>query len=740
MILLPKGLFGFQEACASWLTETVAREDSRQTLVVKAPTGAGKTIILIDFIDRYLSRENANTVFVWLCPGKGDLEEQSRQKMQKLLPGRPARTLADALQLGFAPGSTAFINWELVTKRGNRAIGEGERKNLYDRVAEAKRRGTEFVIIIDEEHSNDTKKAAGLLEAIGPRHIVRVSATAKTHRLCEFYEIDEREVIAAGLITKALYINEDVDYNGHFESEHGYLIALADKKRQEIARAYAVQPGATGEIRPLCLIQFPNASDRLIAAVEEKLAAMGYTYENGLVAKWMSDSGDKRNLEGITAPNARPVFLLMKQAIATGWDCPRAKILVKLRERMSEDFEIQTIGRLRRMPEARHYGVDVLDFCYLYTFDEKYKQSIKANLSQAFEVKRLPLKDKCRGFVLEKQLRNRDAGTLGERESFFAIADYFRDTYGLGTIKADNRLRLEASGYRFDRELVGLLREGKFITTASILEENVGEYRVTRRPVDTHTHGMDMLHAIDRIKTAVGMPTQKTRTVLERLFRESVASPRKLLALDTPGFYAFVINNEPKLREDFRGATAQMARQIAMPSAKTAAFRLPEQELFRYDPEEPGARVLRTAAYEGYSTAMLVEGVRSKCERLFEAYCETRPDVDWVYKNGDTGLAYFSVVYLDGLEKPRLFYPDYIVKKADGTVWIVETKGGEAQGESQNIDRQTANKFAAFGRYAAEKGLRWGFVRDKNERLRMNNTVYTESLQTEHWKPIDEIF
>ena len=234
MILLPKGLFGFQEACAGWLTETVAREDSRQTLVVKAPTGAGKTIILIDFIDRYLSRENANTVFVWLCPGKGDLEEQSRQKMQKLLPGRPARTLADALQLGFAPGSTVFINWELVTKRGNRAIGEGERKNLYDRVVEAKRRGTEFVIIIDEEHSNDTKKAAGLLEAVGPRHIVRVSATAKTHRLCEFYEIDEREVIAAGLITKALYINEDVDYNGHFESEHGYLIALADKKRQDM--------------------------------------------------------------------------------------------------------------------------------------------------------------------------------------------------------------------------------------------------------------------------------------------------------------------------------------------------------------------------------------------------------------------------------------------------------------------------------------------------------------------------
>lgn len=101
-----------------------------------------------------------------------------------------------------------------------------------------------------------------------------------------------------------------------------------------------------------------------------------------MVAKWMSDTKEKINLDGITDLSANPVFLLMKQAIATGWDCPRAKILVKLRENMSEDFEIQTIGRLRRMPEAKHYDVDVLDFCYLYTFDEKYKEGIKAAMSE----------------------------------------------------------------------------------------------------------------------------------------------------------------------------------------------------------------------------------------------------------------------------------------------------------------------------------------------------------------------
>lgn len=44
--------------------------------------------------------------------------------------------------------------------------------------------------------------------------------------------------------------------------------------------------------------------------------------------------------DSITKSNAAPVFLLFKQALSTGWDCPRAKILVKLRENMSETLHL----------------------------------------------------------------------------------------------------------------------------------------------------------------------------------------------------------------------------------------------------------------------------------------------------------------------------------------------------------------------------------------------------------------
>ena len=137
--------FEFQEKAVLTLIDLTTGAH-KQTVTVKSPTGSGKTIILINYIDEYLSKIDSNTAFVWLCPGKGDLEEQSRKKMQKFAPTRNAQTLMDALNTGFTAESTTFINWELMTKTGNRAISDGERKNLFDRIAEAHRNGINFII------------------------------------------------------------------------------------------------------------------------------------------------------------------------------------------------------------------------------------------------------------------------------------------------------------------------------------------------------------------------------------------------------------------------------------------------------------------------------------------------------------------------------------------------------------------------------------------------------------------
>ena len=128
------------------------------------------------------------------------------------------------------------------------------------------------------------------------------------------------------------------------------------------------------DINPLIIVQLPNNSDALLESIENYFQSKGINYENDL-AVWLS--GRHENLENISNGNSNQVAVIIKQAIATGWDCPRASILVKLRENMDETFEIQTIGRIRRMPEAKHYGNDVLDSCYLYTFDSKFTQGVK---------------------------------------------------------------------------------------------------------------------------------------------------------------------------------------------------------------------------------------------------------------------------------------------------------------------------------------------------------------------------
>ena len=728
-------LFEFQEKAVIKLIDVTTKSDAKETVVMKAPTGSGKTIILIDYVDTYLSNVDKKTAFIWLCPGKGDLEEQSRKKMQKLSPGRKTQNLFDSLLGGFPESSTTFINWELVTKKGNTAIRDSERKNLFDRIAEAHRSGIAFIVIIDEEHSNNTAKARTIIDAFAAKHTIRVSATAIENKRYEFFEIDELDVINAGLITKALYVNEGITENITIDDDYDTLLDLADMKRKAIAERYK---GIGKIIRPLVLIQFPNGKPETIKAVEAKLASMGYTYENGMVSKWMSE--DKRDLpDNLTENDGIPVFLLMKQAISTGWDCPRAKILVKLREGMSESFEIQTIGRIRRMPEAKHYDDDLLDFCYVYTFDEKYKEGLLSSMDKAYETRRLFLKNKCKTFTLEKQIRDLDFNGLGEREVLQKIYAFLLEKYKLTNDKKENVIRLEAAGYIFGDEILGSALHGKFIKTEMLAEAN--SFYTTKKRVNTHKHGIELLHSVDAIKSTIGMTTAKVKVILERLFRKGGNNKQKLITLPTADFYAFVVNNAHLLKEEFRAVTAKMAvQQSLLLAPKTAAFKIPEQDFFKYDPGVKNEAEYLTNAYREYTSGYATSLVRSTSEMLFEKYCETRDDIEWVYKNGDTGQQYFSIVYVDGLQHQWLFYADYIIKKKNGTIWIIETKGGEARGQDKNIDRQIGNKFNAFKQYAQDKKINWGFVRDKDGELYINNTVFAEDMADENWVPLSEKF
>jgi len=729
--------YEFQNNCVEYLLDKTTENNSKQVITVKAPTGAGKTVILIKYVDEYLKNTGGKTAFIWLCPGKGDLEQQSKDSMDAIAPHIDTRALHYSMTMGFDGGSVTFVNWELVTKKGNTALRDSERANLFEVIANAHKEGMRFIVIIDEEHMNNTKKADDIINAFAPKNIIRVSATAKKVSRNEFYEITEDEVINAGLISRAIYVNEGVDENKEISNDYDYLLELADKKRKEILSMYEYM---SVKIRPLVLIQFPMGQPETIEAVEEKLNDMGYTYDNGMVSIWMSN--DKKNIEGLTENDGQQGFLLMKQAISTGWDCPRAKILVKLREGGSEDFQIQTIGRIRRMPERKHYGLDILDYCYIYTLDSQYKMGLLSEMDKAYQVRRLFAKDEVKDFELTKELRNLDFDGLGERETLEKVYAFFKEKYSLGDDKNINKSNLESSGYNFEHEVDSKILKGVFRTTDA-LSEGLNKNNVSiKTEVNTHTHGIYLLHAVDEIKRATGMQSQKVKNILRRMFSKGKGQKYKFVALDNSDFYAFVINNSKKLKYDFKTVTSQMeSNQISFNvNPKTAPFHIPEMEIYKFS-EVKKQMLLRLNAYKNYTNEFITDKTRSTPERLFERYCEKKDDIiDWVYKNGDTGQQYFSIIYLDGLMKQWLFYPDYIVQMKDGTTWIIETKGGEVKGHSKNIDVQVENKFNAFKQYSEKHNIEFGFVRDIDEDLYINNTEYHEEMSDESWEPLDNLF
>lgn len=740
--------FEFQENCVDFLYDKTTASGTKQIVTVKAPTGAGKTVILVKYVDTYLKNTDGKTAFVWLCPGKGNLEEQSKDRMDSLAPHIDTRSLPYSMLCGFDGRSVTFINWELVTKKGNNALKDGEKKNLFEKIEEAHQDGINFIVIIDEEHENNTSKANTIIEAFNPVHIIRVSATPNKVPHQEFYEIPEEEVIDAGLITRAIYVNEGVQDSERIEDDYDILLKLADLKRQEILSAYEQ---VEADIRPLVLIQFPVGQPETITAVEEKLASMGYTYDNGMVNKWMSGTDQKIISDDLTELNGSPAFLLMKQAVATGWDCPRAKILVKLREGGSERFQIQTIGRIRRMPERKHYLFPgVLDYCFIYTLDTEYKNDLLTSLDKAYQIRKLFLKPEIRDFTLTKEMRNNDVDSnISERELISKMYEFLKNKYHLSSRMTDNRIILESAGYNFSHEIDSQILRGEFRTVSDMANASSSKKVEIKTQINTHTHGIYLMRAVEDIKSITSIPAQRARKILNRLFMKGKKTKYKIISLNTSDFYAFLINNIKILKQEFREIKAQESgKQLEIRltgQQRTAQFHIPESELYKYGTVKQ-IKPMNKNVYSGYTTEFIADTdkkskkIKSMSERLFEKYCEDCDAVEWVYKNGDVGQQYFSIVYVDGYtNKQWLFYPDYIVKSTNGDIWIIETKGGMNAGYTKNIDIQVKNKFEAFKDYAQRYGVKWGFVRDMEEDLYICNTEYTEEMLGDNWVPLEEV-
>ena len=721
----------FQLAAVKSLFE--AMDKPARDIILKSPTGSGKTIILTYFMHQYI-QSFPKTVFVWLTPGKGNLEEQSKAKMDKYIHASQTKLLSDVMTAGFEENDSCFINWEKLTKKGNNALKDSERTNFLEHIQHALNDGIRFVIIVDESHQNNTIKADEIIQYFHTDKIIRCSATPKGIAKAEIIEIPEEDVIAAGLIKKMLVINQDFPQTIETDDQTVFLLEKALLKQRELRAAFLQNDT---DINPLIVIQIPNKSETLQDGVERYLETQGLTYENGQLAVWLSDQHE--NLEGIDEPNAASAAVIIKQAVATGWDCPRAHILVKLRDNMDETFEIQTIGRIRRMPEAKHYQSDLLDSCYLYTLDEKFTAGVKMALDKgALNACTLFLKNEHKDVMLISEQRTMITSTRNPQKALQAIVSYAQKELGVSTDKTENRTRLQTAGYELSENIVKHTLSGE-TATLDFAAADMNAIAVTEK-LNTHTHGRDYHHEIGKIGMEIGMEYSYMNTIIRKLFDKNFKYSRKILALEPREVYAFVLNNADRLRHLVREAMAYELAQLQLEIKQKSyyEFRIPQSCLFTYNGDAKTQLIMKKNVYHNYLSSA---APRSVPEVKFEKFCEHSDSVEWWYKNGDKGNEYFSIVYVDNSNRQKLFYPDYIIS-VNGELWIIETKGGfDRSGNSQDIDLYTPKKFGVLKAYLDEHGLKGGIVRNDatTDELCICMDHYSDDIGSNDWQVLESV-
>ncbi len=710
-----------------------AMHSDKREIILKSCTGSGKTIILTHFIDTYM-RSFGNTVFVWLTPGKGNLEEQSKEKMDRYVYGASTKLLCDIMTCGFNSGDSCFINWEKLTKKGNTALRDSERTNFIEHIERALDAGVSFKVIVDESHQNDTIKADEIIEYFKTDKIVRCSATPKLYKNAYMIEVPEEDVIAEGLIKKLLIINENFEQNITVEDQITYLIDKALDKQRELHSAFLK---LKANINPLIIIQLPNKSDALLESVENFFNSKGISYENNQLAVWLSDK--KQNLEDIIEPNAEQIAVIIKQAIATGWDCPRAHILVKLRDNMSETFEIQTIGRIRRMPEAKHYENDLLDSCYLYTLDSAFTESVKQTLGKgALDAKKLFLKPEHRAFTIITEYKTDVPFPRDAALTLRIFSSYFKTKYNLTGKLTENKTKLQVCGYNFNQDIIDYTKSG---SVSKLEKEQIDDLNaiVIHEELNTSKHGRNYHHCVSEIGLKVTLDYSRINTVLRKLFLKDLRSDYKVLGLEIRELYSFVINNKERLIDEIKEAmsSTMLQESLKVNSITEKPISFPLEYLFTFDGTAKVQTELAKNVYKGY---LVSAEKRSASEKLFEKFCENCNDVDWFYKNGDKGAEYFSIVYEDNLGKQKSFYPDYIIS-VKGKIWIIETKGGFTKsGESEDIDKYTGKKFEVLKNYLNKYGLNGGIVRQDKQsfELCICTDTYSEDIKSDAWKVLSE--
>lgn len=200
--------------------------------------------------------------------------------------------------------------------------------------------------------------------------------------------VEASRVQDSGLLKDTIVLDIPDEATGDFDSV--LVRRAADKLRESTEEwgAYSAQQGAGETVVPLMVLQSPNTPNpndigRALDTIFHQWPDLSETSVAHVFGEHKTQTFGKYSVPYIEPQRVQDDtsirVLIAKDAISTGWDCPRAEVMVSFRPASDRTYIAQLLGRMVRTPLARRIpGNDKLNAvdCLLPKFDKKTVEAV----------------------------------------------------------------------------------------------------------------------------------------------------------------------------------------------------------------------------------------------------------------------------------------------------------------------------------------------------------------------------
>lgn len=229
------------------------------------------------------------------------------------------------------------------------------------------------VVVIDEGHKAYSDTARDTLCGFNPRFILELSATPNTngrHQSNVLVNVPGKDLKDEEMIKLPInVINED---KGGWK----HTLAVAHAKLEELAKEAVLFQNESGRyIRPILLVRVERTGKEqrdsgLVHAEDAREYLMEKLGARVEEIRLKTSENDELGSEDLLLPTCEVRYIITKDALREGWDCPFAYALAILSKTTAHTALTQMIGRVLRQPHAQLTQHVPLDESYVFTFDQ----------------------------------------------------------------------------------------------------------------------------------------------------------------------------------------------------------------------------------------------------------------------------------------------------------------------------------------------------------------------------------